>query len=100
MQRVEFQLTMPGKNSWNGKWSGEDKFFAIYKNMTEKKVKELELSEEVKQYGYSWGDGWRASIKVRILKKGEKKKKSEGFCGYNWMVSNIVMYGSAYGKDE
>jgi hypothetical protein len=100
MNRVEFRLTMPGKNSWNGKWTGEDKIYVIYKTLTKKKVEELGLTTTAKSFGYSWDDGWKADVRTRILEKGEKKKKSAGFCGYDWMVSNIIMYGSAYGKEE
>lgn len=32
--------------------------------------------------------------------KGERLKKSDGFCGYGWMVDNILAYGSPYGKPK
>ena len=30
---IAFVLTMPGKGSWNGKWTGEGNLYAIVKNI-------------------------------------------------------------------
>ena len=101
MPRVEFRLTMPNKGSWNGKWSGDDRNYTIVKTLPEKRVRELDLSEDTPQsWHYSWDDGWGANITARIMAKGERAKKSDGFCGYEWMVRNIILYDSPYGKPE
>jgi hypothetical protein len=90
-----FVLTMPGKGSWNGKWTGDGEFFAraipafrygkpLYPNLKEG------------SYGYFWDDGWSASVKVTFITKSEAMKarrKSKGFCGYDWMISDLMKYG-------
>ncbi len=95
MKRVEFKLTMPNVGSWNGKWSGSGRDYLLFKNLTDKKCDELGIFEgdyDKAYWHHNFGDGWSACVYARILTKGEKKKKSAGFCGYEWMVSNIVWY--------
>jgi len=92
MKRVEFRLSMPGVASWNGRWSGEDRDYLIYKNLPDKKCDEIEIADGA-SWGYSWSDGWRASVSARIMNKGERKKKSCGFSGYDWMVRSILDKG-------
>jgi hypothetical protein len=33
-KRVEFTLSMPGRSSWNGGWSGEGRHFAIVRTLS------------------------------------------------------------------
>jgi len=89
MKRVD----MLRNNTWNGKWTGEDNNYVIYKNLIDKKVKELidETHGEL-WWTYNFGDGWIAKISARFLEKGERKQKSDGFCGYEWMVRSILTY--------
>ena len=99
MPRVEFRLTMPNKGSRSGKWSGDDRNYTIVKSLPDKTVKELGLSvDATKTWHYSWDDGWGANITARIMAKGERAKKSDGFCGYDWMVRNIILDDSPYWK--
>ena len=37
---VLFTLSMPGRNSWNGRWSGEGKKYNIVRKMTAKEADE------------------------------------------------------------
>lgn len=93
MKRVEFRLSMPRNNAWNGKWTGKGNNYVIYKNLTDKKVKELiEATDGDPYWTYNFGDGWIAGITLRELAKGERKQKSDGFCGYDWMVRSILTY--------
>lgn len=95
MKRVEFKLTMPGVGSWNGRWTGEGKDYLIWRSITDKKATELGLDATGKNSWYhSWDDGWAASIQGRVMAPGEKKKKSAGFYGYQWMVDNIMCYNA------
>ena len=51
---------------------------------------------EESPYGYDFGDGWRANITAEIVTGKEASKirrKSIGFCGYDWMVSSIMSKG-------
>jgi hypothetical protein len=96
-KRIEFTLSMPGRNSWNGRWSGESTHYAIVKTLTDRKADELLGGKQSASWGYNFGDGWFASIEARVVPKGERLRKSAGFCGYNWMVSSILDDGEIYG---
>ncbi len=97
MQSISFELTMPNRGSWNGKWSGEDRRFIILKSLTDKKTKELLGQKNSKYFSHNWSDGWCASIEARKItasnKKELRKHVKNGFQGYDWMVSNILRYG-------
>ena len=87
---LAFELSMPGCNSWNGKWSGEDRRF----------VRVLSVGKgclaKPGSYGYDFGDGWYASVSVREVDGQEARKLrrvSAGFCGYDWMIDEIRCWG-------
>ena len=90
---LSFTLSMPNVGSWNGKWSGEKYLYAIVKNMgTSKKAEEL-TKDLVGGYYYSFGDGWCARVSVEKITSSEARvirRKSSGFCGYEWMVKSII----------
>ena len=101
MKRIEFRLSMPRRSSWNGKWSGEDKNYVIVKKISNEWAKEIGIEDNKKtSWYYRWDDGWTACITARVLKKGERVKGFDGFCGYDWMVDNILLYNSPYGKNK
>lgn len=90
-----FELSMPNNNAWNGKWTGDDKYYAIVRNMgrTQKATKKAETILQAGYYHYNFGDGWAAGIRVRAVRAGEAakcRKKSGGFWGYDWMVDSII----------
>lgn len=89
---IAFILTMPHRGSWNGRWSGENDIYAIIK--TERAVPNKDIIG--KTFYYRWDDGWTARISVEKVdcKTGNSlRKKSRGFCGYNWMVNSIIEKG-------
>jgi len=91
---IEFRLSMPGVASWSGKWSGDGNNYVIYKQTTLKTLERLGLIRydavtEV-SWTYPFSDGWRACVTARLLRRNEKKQKSDGFSGYNWMVDSII----------
>lgn len=102
--KLAFILTMPGCPSWNGRWSGEGSLYARVQNFTTKK--QIAKAEELKQKGYfsyGWSDGWRAGIQVKEVDAVEARKinkKSQGFCGYDWMIASILKYGTIYATHE
>jgi len=101
MNRVVFKLSMPNVGSWNGRWSGEERNYIIKKSVTDKKLTELGITDmKPASWYYSWGDGWGASVDCRLLKKGERLKKSNGFSGYDWMVTSIMDYGKIMATHE
>jgi hypothetical protein len=92
-----FSLSMPGCPSWNGRWSGEGRLYAIVKSFSSKKGV-LHAEEILKQkfFSYGWSDGWRACVEVSICdtsKARQIRKRSAGFCGYDWMVNSILCRG-------
>ncbi len=94
--RVEFILSMPGVNTWNGRWSGEAKRYAIVRTVEHELIT---LCPHL-SWGYNFGDGWYASVAGRIMNSGERAKKSDGFCGYDWMVDSIIRYGSILNEQQ
>lgn len=89
---------MPNRASWNGRWSGDESLFAIIKNMpNDKAIKVLEK----KYHHYSFGDGWSAGVDIKHVdaKSAAKiRNKSKGFCGYDWMVNEIISHGEILGS--
>lgn len=94
MKTLIFTLTMPGNNAWNGRWSGQDNLYAVTRNVKGAKANEL----AGKAFSHNFGDGWRACVSVRLpvdaADTRTTKKKSRGFCGYEWMIDNILRHGS------
>jgi hypothetical protein len=96
---VSFELSMPGRNSWNGRWSGEEKLFVIVKRLRAKTADKL--SFKLGHYSYNFGDGWGAGLSVREVTSSaarKLKKQSAGFCGYDWMVDSIIADGDIYSE--
>lgn len=88
---IVFTLTMPGRNTWNGKWSGDDYVYARAK--CNRLVPE---SLYDKDFYYSWDDGWTACVSVKKMDSKEARKimrKSRGFCGYDWMIESLLIHG-------
>lgn len=89
-----FELTMPNRGSWNGHWSGEKERHIIVKN--ERYIEEKGNIPKILDIGdfyYRWDDGWTACVSVTKMSAPEArklKKKSSGFCGYDWMVDSIL----------
>jgi len=87
--RVEFRLTMPGVASWNDKWTGAGRNYYVIRHLSKKTIDFLSLPS---RWHHRWDDGWCACVSGRIIPKGERLKKSDGFYGYEWMVDNIVRH--------
>lgn len=86
--QVSFELSMPNNNSWNGKWTGDGECYCV--------VRTLKEPPKLGRYSYNFGDGWRAAIDVREVTSSAAKslkKKSKGFCGYEWMIDSIIRHG-------
>lgn len=91
--RVMFTLSMPSSPSWNGKWSGENRAYNRVRSLFDAKVEELGIPTS---FTHRWSDGWCACVDARVLGRGERAPKSDGFCGYDWMIDNIINHGSTY----
>ena len=88
---IAFVLTMPNVGSWNGKWSGENQLYCrVFKD------KQVPQNLRNKAFYYNFGDGWVARIEVlgADAATGRKmKKRSKGFCGYDWMIESLLING-------
>ena|ERR1039458_4710340 len=97
--KLIFKLSMPNNNSWNGKWSGEGNLYAVIRSFgTSKKTAErLRPIIEKGYFYYNFGDGWGAGVDVyECVSAAEARsirKRSRGFCGYDWMVNSILEHG-------
>ena len=88
---IVFELTMPHCGSWNGKWSQADRLHIRIKD--ERKVPKEHWG---KDFFYRWDDGWEACVSVTRMNANEARKlerKSDGFCGYDWMIKSICEKG-------
>jgi len=96
MTRVEFKLTMPRRNTWNGQWSGDERNYTLVKNLDDDQAARL----DGQSWSYSWPDGWCAEVSACIVKESQKLAPSHGFNGYDWMVDSILRYGTIYADHE
>ena len=89
---IVFQLLpMPGVGSWNGKWSGSERLYM--RTWDERKVPKEYWD---KDFYYHWDDGWTACVTTTRMPAKEARKlerKSDGFCGYDWMIRSIIKNG-------
>jgi hypothetical protein len=95
MTYIAFKLSMPRVNSWNGKWSGEEKLFAIVKSFRADSPLLKNITDKA-YWTYHFGDGWVAGVRAHFIDAKESKsikKRSAGFCGYDWMVDSIIQHG-------
>ena len=98
-----FELSMPNRGSWNGKWSGENNYYAIIRSFYNSDRNRVEKILAKTNYIYRWDDGWTAQISVTEVTANEVvkiKKRSKGFCGYKWMVDSICASGEILTLNE
>ncbi len=113
--RVEFKLSMPGRASWNGGWSGEDKNYVIVREVSDEQLArfllepsareqfllapvDIDVTKWCRVWTHRWSDGWLAQVTARLLPAGEESAKSDGFGGYDWMIDNILARGTPYSE--
>lgn len=92
---VSFELSMPSNNAWNGKWTGEGNCYARVREYDEVPAPDGK-GIAPRYFTYSFGDGWMARVDVRVVDQAEADKlaqKSNGFCGYDWMIASIERHG-------
>lgn len=90
-----FTLAMPSNNSWNGRWSGQDRPYAIVRREPRDRAFVDKILAEG-SFHYNFGDGWTARVSVERIdssKAAGVRKKSRGFCSYDWMVDDILRLG-------
>ena len=89
-QRILFKLSMPNVGSWNGQWSGGGRSYNLVRRVPDKRIAELEIPNS---WYHNFGDGWGASVSARVMECGERRPKSAGFAGYDWMLDRILQWG-------
>jgi len=92
---LSFELSMPGVNSWNGKWSGVGNLYARVVNFGKTKKGEVKAREilDNRYFHYSFRDGWSAGVTVKEVNAKtamQIRRKSKGFNGYDWMIDSIL----------
>jgi hypothetical protein len=88
---------MPNVGSWNGKWTAEHKLHVVVRNIPKSKI------VEPGSHRYDFGDGWCAMVTVSHVDSKEARvlrRKSAGFCGYDWMIDEICAYGRIRSEEE
>jgi len=107
LHRVEFKLSMPGRSSWNGGWSGEGKNYAVVRDLSDADLARLfdlapsgvDLTQCRRIWTHRWSDGWVAQVAARVVPVDEELPKSDGFNGYDWMIDNILQKGDPHGDE-
>jgi hypothetical protein len=92
---LAFTLTMPGRASWDGRWSGDgQKFVRVRTIRGRRQIQALSL---LGFHHYHWcDDGWTACIEVTqvtTLQACTLRKQSVGFYGYDWMIDSLLNRG-------
>lgn len=96
---VEFTLSMPYRPSTSS-W-GKERDYRVFRSIDYPTLAKLfPLGRSQKSWFYSWSDGWRARVDGRIMAQGERTKKTDGFCGYDWMVESLIRHGAIYAEGE
>jgi hypothetical protein len=83
---------MPAVASWDRKWSGDGALYALTRRVSDAKADHLDDT----RHTYHFGDGWVAAVNVSRVAGEEARKirrRSQGFCGYEWMVDSILVHG-------
>ncbi len=92
---------MPGSNSWNGQWSGQENKYCIARQLFGDNAVKI---QDGQYYSYDFGDGWRAGISVQVVEGARERNKllkgSKGFCAYDWMVNSIMRHYEIRCEDE
>lgn len=94
---ILFTLSMPNCGAWNGQWSGAGDCYAKTRRTPDKKTLALIFNGKLTaSFYYNFGDGWVASVTASIVPASyavKAMRKSRGFCGYDWMIDEIMQFG-------
>ena len=89
---LSFRLSMPTNNAWNGKWTGEGRFYARTRSFSKSRESKARQIMD-KDFFYDFGDGWTARVDVMRVDAKEAaaiRRKTAGFCGCDWMIDSII----------
>jgi hypothetical protein len=88
---LEFKLTMPNANT-RYRSQPSDVGNYIYKRLSKSECERL-----LGNHYYDFGDGWGANIECSIV---SKRKKNNGFRGYEWMVDELLDFCKIFTVEE
>lgn len=100
---ISFELTMPNVGSWNGIWTGKKTAHFIVKKCSKEQIEKINLKNNKNSFLYDFGDGWTACVKVERIDYTQaplRRKVSNGFMGYEWMVDEIIELGRIKTRSE
>ena len=101
---LRFELSMPGRNSWNGQWSGDGIPYQAVRQIGTSKVAKVKGQAlcDCQPFRYRWDDGWEALVKVQAVDAREARqvRRHTDFCGYDWMIDSIIEYGEISTEKE
>lgn len=98
-----FELTMPNRGSWNGRWSGESKRHLLVRRLSDTKANVEKATKLQGSHYYRWDDGWGANVSVSVIEGRTAaywRKQSDGFYGYDWMVDSLLTHGKILASHE
>ncbi len=99
---ISFELTMPNRASWNGKWTNDGKKLWVVRKFKQKD--EIVSSfDKPRSFYYNFGDGWGANVSTETVDRKTAKyriKNSAGFSSYEWMVDEILKHGRILTREE
>jgi hypothetical protein len=76
-----------------------NKKFSIARSLGAKALGTIGLSNNsMARFSYSWNDPYSIGIEARLAKPREKV--SGKFMSYEWMIDNLVKYGTVYGGEQ
>lgn len=98
---------MPNNGAWNGVDTGSRGNYVIVRKFRSKKEFTDKCKAVFKDGANSWmydfQDGWTARVTGTIVNAkyaNAEQKKSNGFRGYEWMVSEILEFGRIKTRPE
>ena len=80
---LRFKLSFPVFNTWNNQFTGAGKDYSVKRNV--KKDIATKILKK-KNFSYNFKDGWVTNIEV----EQSRKKVSNTFYCYEWMVDSII----------
>ncbi len=98
-----FTLSMPNVGSWNGEWTGSENLYVKTRRAPPATIARILKEKSETDFSYNFGDGWWASVRVKSTSAAEANKimrHSAGFCGYDWMIDEIMQYGRILTREE
>lgn len=94
---LSFTLSTPRVGTWDGRWSGEGRLYAMTRVLGRTKAAHQQAAALAgRAFTYDFGDGWVAKVDVKLIDAKQAaalRKTSRGFLGYDWMVNSILAHG-------